>query len=85
MPYPVLQSIFDGLFPKGLQWYWKGDFVKTLPDKAIEAHLAHAATLPSVFSMAQFIARNATRLLGIAEMPLGRWPSLESIPIRAEP
>jgi FAD binding domain/Berberine and berberine like len=50
MPYPALQSLFDGLLPKGLQWYWKGDFVKTLPDAAIEAHVANAAKLPSVIS-----------------------------------
>ena len=50
MPYPALQSMFDGLYPKGLQWYWKGDFVKTLPDAAIDAHLAHAAKLPSAVS-----------------------------------
>jgi hypothetical protein len=47
IPYPALQALFDALYPKGLQWYWKGDFVKTLPDAAIEAHLAHAAKLPS--------------------------------------
>ena len=35
---------------QGLQWYWKGDFVKTLPDAAIEAHVAHAAKLPSALS-----------------------------------
>ena len=50
MPYPALQSLFDGLYPKGLQWYWKGDFVKTLPDAAIDAHLAQAAKLPSPVS-----------------------------------
>jgi FAD/FMN-containing dehydrogenase len=50
MPYPALQSLFDGLYPKGLQWYWKGDFVKTLPDAAIDAHLAHTAKLPSAVS-----------------------------------
>jgi FAD/FMN-containing dehydrogenase len=50
MPYPAAQSLFDGLFPKGLHWYWKGDFVKDLSDAAIEAHLAHAATLPSALS-----------------------------------
>ena len=27
------------LLPKGLQWYWKGDFVQELTDAAIEAHL----------------------------------------------
>ena len=40
MPYTVLQSMFDELYPKGMQWYWKGDFVKELPDAAIEAHMA---------------------------------------------
>ena len=50
MPYPALQGMFDGLYPKGLQWYWKADFVKTLPDAAIEAHLAHTAKLPSAVS-----------------------------------
>ena len=51
MPYPALQSMFDGLYPKGLQWYWKGDFVKTLPDAAIDAHIEHAAKLPSELSL----------------------------------
>jgi FAD binding domain/Berberine and berberine like len=50
MPYPVLQTMFDALYPKGLQWYWKGDFVKDLPDAAIEAHIAQAQQLPSPFS-----------------------------------
>ncbi|MGD0640175.1 MAG: FAD-binding oxidoreductase [Roseiarcus sp.] len=50
MPYPALQTLFDGLYPKGLQWYWKGDFVKTLPDAAIDAHIAYADKLPSPIS-----------------------------------
>ena len=51
MPFPVLQSLFDPLLPKGYQWYWKGDFVKELPDEAIEAHLKHAAKAPSELSL----------------------------------
>ena len=47
MPYPAVQSMFDGLYPKGMQWYWRGDFVKTLPDEAIDIHLEHAAKTPS--------------------------------------
>jgi hypothetical protein len=47
MPYPVLQSLFDPLLPKGLRWYWKGDFVNTLPDTAIDAHVAHIAKAPT--------------------------------------
>lgn len=50
MPYSAIQTLFDPLLPKGLQWYWKGDFVKALPDAAIEAHVAHAARLPSALS-----------------------------------
>ena len=50
MPYPMLQTMFDPLYPTGLQWYWKGDFVKELPDAAIDAHIAHAAKVPSPIS-----------------------------------
>lgn len=38
MPYPALQTMFDGLFPPGYQWYWKGDFVSEISDDAIEEH-----------------------------------------------
>jgi hypothetical protein len=42
LPYTALQTMFDPFYPKGLQWYWKGDFVKTLPDEAIPVHIEHA-------------------------------------------
>jgi len=48
IPHPALQSLFDGLYPPGMQWYWKADFVRTLPDEAIAQHLKHAATLPTL-------------------------------------
>jgi FAD/FMN-containing dehydrogenase len=51
MPFPAMQALFDALFPKGLQWYWKGDFVKSLPDEAIETHIAQAAEAPSELSL----------------------------------
>jgi FAD/FMN-containing dehydrogenase len=50
MPYPVLQSAFDGLFTPGLQWYWKADFVDELSDEAIERHLEFAAEIPTMLS-----------------------------------
>jgi FAD/FMN-containing dehydrogenase len=31
LPFPAMQSLFDPFYPKGLQWYWKGDFVRSLP------------------------------------------------------
>ena len=51
MPFPALQGLFDGLLPKGLQWYWKGDFVRELTDAAIEEHLRQAAKTPSELSL----------------------------------
>ena len=47
MPFPSINALFDPFFPKGLQWYWKGDYVKDLPDEAIETHIAQAAAAPS--------------------------------------
>lgn len=47
MPFTAMQTLFDPFFPKGLQWYWKGDFVKELPDAAIDAHIASIAKAPS--------------------------------------
>jgi FAD/FMN-containing dehydrogenase len=47
MPFPSINALFDPFFPKGLQWYWKGDYVKDLPDDAIETHIAQAAAAPS--------------------------------------
>ncbi len=51
MPYPALQTMFDGLYPKGMQWYWKGDYVNELTDAAIDAHIAQAARTPSELSL----------------------------------
>jgi len=47
VPLPALQSAFDGLYPHGDQWYWRADFVETIPEAAIEAHVAHAHELPT--------------------------------------
>jgi len=47
MPFPAINALFDPFFPKGLQWYWKGDFVKSLPDEAIDTHIVQAANAPS--------------------------------------
>ncbi len=50
IPHPVLQSLFDGLYPPGLQWYWKADFMRTLSDEAIAEYIKHAEMLPTMHS-----------------------------------
>ena len=50
MPHPVLQTMFDALYPPGLQWYWKADFMRELDDKAIALHVKFAEQLPTMHS-----------------------------------
>jgi FAD/FMN-containing dehydrogenase len=47
MPFSVLQSAFDALYPAGLQWYWRADFFEEISDQAIEVHLKYGAQLPT--------------------------------------
>jgi FAD/FMN-containing dehydrogenase len=49
-PFPAVQSIFDDLYPPGLQWYWRGDFLRTIPDEAVAAHAHFAEALPTMHS-----------------------------------
>lgn len=51
MPYPAIQGLFDPFLAKGLQMYWRGDFVKELTDEAIDVHLAQASKSPSPLSL----------------------------------
>lgn len=51
MPFTAIQSLFDPLLPRGLQWYWKGDFVRSLSDEAIDVHITEADKAPSVLSL----------------------------------
>ncbi|ELS51442.1 FAD-binding oxidoreductase [Streptomyces viridochromogenes] len=51
MPYPALQSMFDALIPKGLQWYWRGDFFDTVSDAAVEVHHRHGGNIPTELSL----------------------------------
>jgi len=87
MPYPALNSAFDGLVPPGLQHYWKANFVSELTDEAIDAHLAHGPKVPVVNSTvhiypingaAHRVAPDATafayRDANFATVIAGMWP-----------
>jgi FAD/FMN-containing dehydrogenase len=50
LPYSALQSMFDPLYPPGLQWYWRADFVNELSDEAITRHIEFGTQLPSLLS-----------------------------------
>ncbi len=50
IPHPALQSMFDALYPPGLQWYWRADFFNELSDEAIAKHVPFGEALPSMHS-----------------------------------
>jgi hypothetical protein len=70
MPHPMLQSLFDGIYPPGLQWYWKADFFKELSDGAIEKHVEHGSLLPTMHStMHLYPVNGAAHRVGPTETP----------------
>jgi hypothetical protein len=70
MPFPTLQSMFDGLYTPGLQWYWKADFVKELDDEAIALHIKHGSELPTLHStMHLYPINGAAHKTGNKETP----------------
>lgn len=50
MPYPALQTMFDGFFPAGLQWYWRADFFNELSPEITAQHLKFGSSIPTVLS-----------------------------------
>jgi FAD/FMN-containing dehydrogenase len=39
VPLPAWNSAFDAVYSAGDQWYWRGEFVKEIPDAAVEKHV----------------------------------------------
>jgi hypothetical protein len=50
MPFPALNSAFDGLYPPGHQWYWRADFFTEISDESIAAHAEWGKKLPTMQS-----------------------------------
>jgi len=50
IPVPALQTMFDGLYPPGLMWYWKADFVKDLHEVSIDIHAKFGSEMPTPLS-----------------------------------
>lgn len=50
IPYPALQSMLDAGFPDGLHVYWRSDFLRELPDAAIDTLCERFASVTSPLS-----------------------------------
>jgi hypothetical protein len=70
MPHPTLQSAFDGLYPKGEQWYWRADFVNEVPDEAVAIHQRFAEAMPTMKStMHMYPINGAAHDVGSTDTP----------------
>jgi FAD/FMN-containing dehydrogenase len=47
LPLPVWNTAFDALYPPGDQWYWRGEFVREIPDEAIAVHTEYGPRMPT--------------------------------------
>jgi FAD/FMN-containing dehydrogenase len=52
MPYTAMQQMIDGVAPFGLRSYWKGRFLRELPNAAVEAFVEFAKSRTSPRSLA---------------------------------
>ena len=47
MTIPTLNSLFDWLYPPGLQWYWKGHYLNELTEDCIDENIKFGSSLPT--------------------------------------
>jgi FAD/FMN-containing dehydrogenase len=70
VPFPAMQSAFDELYPPGDQWYWRADFVETIPDEAVEKHAEFGAKMPTLkCTMHLYPIDGAAHRVGPTETP----------------
>ena len=70
MPYPSVQTLFDGLFPPGLQWYWRADFFNELGPEVSKQHLKYGSCIPTPLSqMHLYPISGAASRVGKEETP----------------
>ena len=70
MPHPMLNGMFDVFYPSGLQWYWRADFIKEIPDEAVAQHVKFGNELPTPHStMHLYPINGAAHEVGKDETP----------------
>jgi FAD/FMN-containing dehydrogenase len=68
LPFAGLQGFFDQFYPKGMQGYWRADFVNELSDAAIAAHHEHAERMtPGASTMHMYPIDGAVHDVGASD------------------
>ena len=47
VPVPAWNTAFDAVYPPGDQWYWRGEFIREIPDEAIAVHAEYGPEMPT--------------------------------------
>jgi FAD/FMN-containing dehydrogenase len=47
VPVPAWNTAFDAVYPAGDQWYWRGEFIREIPDEAIAVHAEYGPQMPT--------------------------------------
>jgi FAD/FMN-containing dehydrogenase len=47
VPLPAWNTAFDAVYPAGDQWYWRGEFIREIPDEAIAVHVEYGPKMPT--------------------------------------
>lgn len=70
MPYPAIQTMFDGMLPPGLQWYWRADYFDALGPEVRAKHLEFGSKIPTPLSqMHLYPISGAAARIGKEETP----------------
>ena len=70
MPYPAIQTLFDGMLPPGLQWYWRADYFSELGPEVRAQHLEFGSKIPTSLSqMHLYPISGAASRVGIEDTP----------------
>ncbi|WP_411766761.1 FAD-binding oxidoreductase [Winogradskyella sp. A3E31] len=48
IPMTALNTMFDALYPPGLQWYWRAHYIKELTPESIKINIEHGSKIPTM-------------------------------------
>lgn len=54
MPMQQLNTLFDELYPKGMQWYWRAHYINEVSDAALNINIKYGKAIPNMHSTTHF-------------------------------
>ena len=54
MPMQQLNTLFDGLYPKGMQWYWRAHYINDVPNESLDISIKYGKAIPNLHTTTHF-------------------------------